>query len=171
MILEPMFLIWIPFMNPPLVIAPFEEFWNFFKLVFEIFRDGLGFWVFNFEFFSGISLASLAAMILCFEWKADGVCTRRVDMEEGIGITLPMANPLICSHMIRLNSIPSGIYFWFNCSKKNKKKKKKKKSRGRWVIFLCAGMVGDGRQLLFFFFSFFFFFCFSLFFFLIFICS
>ncbi|KAL7098721.1 hypothetical protein ACP275_09G035600 [Erythranthe tilingii] len=73
MILEPMFLMWIPFMNPPLVVQ-----------------------------------TTLAAMIQCFEWKADGVCTRRVDMEEGIGITLPRANPLICSPIIRLNSIPSG---------------------------------------------------------------
>ncbi|KAL8041530.1 hypothetical protein ABFX02_10G170900 [Erythranthe guttata] len=64
----------------------------------------------------GISLAlqvvqtTLAAMIQCFEWKADGVCTL-VDMEEGIGITLPRANPLICSPIIKLNSIASSICF------------------------------------------------------------
>ncbi|EYU39902.1 hypothetical protein ABFS82_10G169000 [Erythranthe guttata] len=64
----------------------------------------------------GISLAlqvvqtTLAAMIQCFEWKADGVSTR-VDMEEGIGMTLPRANPLVCSPVLRLNSIPSNIFF------------------------------------------------------------
>ncbi|XP_038697128.1 cytochrome P450 93A3-like [Tripterygium wilfordii] len=57
----------------------------------------------------GISLAlqmvhtTLAAMLQCFEWKIDGP----VDMEEGPGITLPKAHPLVCVPVARLNPFPS----------------------------------------------------------------
>ncbi|XP_050229047.1 3,9-dihydroxypterocarpan 6A-monooxygenase-like [Mercurialis annua] len=46
--------------------------------------------------------SSLAAMIQCFDWKVDG----SVDMEEGPGITLPRANPLICVPVERIKPIP-----------------------------------------------------------------
>ncbi|KAD3068310.1 hypothetical protein R6Q59_017693 [Mikania micrantha] len=44
---------------------------------------------------------TLGVMVQCFEWKAgeDGV-----DMEEGPGITLPRANPLVCVPVARLDS-------------------------------------------------------------------
>ncbi|XP_076939135.1 cytochrome P450 93A3-like [Bidens hawaiensis] len=63
--------------------------------------------------FPGISLGllmvhvTLGAMIQCFEWKAGkngNLAT--VDMEEGIGITLPKANPLVCVPVARLDPIP-----------------------------------------------------------------
>ncbi|KAI3678128.1 hypothetical protein L6452_37409 [Arctium lappa] len=43
----------------------------------------------------------------CFDWKAgkDGNQTS-VDMEEGIGITVPRANPLVCVPVVRLDPIP-----------------------------------------------------------------
>ncbi|XP_062119271.1 cytochrome P450 93A3-like [Humulus lupulus] len=47
--------------------------------------------------------ATLAAMIQCFEWRVDGF----VDMEEGSGLTLPRANPLVCLPVARLTSLPS----------------------------------------------------------------
>ncbi|KAI3472157.1 hypothetical protein Pfo_029645 [Paulownia fortunei] len=50
--------------------------------------------------------ATLAAMIQCFEWKVEGG-NGTVDMEEGPGITLPRAHPLICSLVARLNPIPT----------------------------------------------------------------
>lgn len=61
----------------------------------------------------GISLGlmmvhvTLGAMIQCFEWKAgkNGNLTS-VDMEEGIWITLPRANPLVCVPVARLDPIP-----------------------------------------------------------------
>lgn len=61
----------------------------------------------------GMQLAqvTLGSMIQCFEWKAgeDGNLGR-VDMEEGPGITLPRANPLVCVPVARLHSvIPSSI--------------------------------------------------------------
>ncbi|KAJ9565318.1 hypothetical protein OSB04_001284 [Centaurea solstitialis] len=54
--------------------------------------------------------ATLGAMIQCFEWKAgkDGNLTS-VDMEEGLGITLPRANPLVCVPVARLDPIPFSI--------------------------------------------------------------
>lgn len=58
----------------------------------------------------GISLAlqvvqtSLAAMVQCFEWKVDG---DSVDMEEGPGLTLPRAHPLVSTPIPRLNPFPS----------------------------------------------------------------
>ncbi|KAL0359459.1 UNVERIFIED_CONTAM: cytochrome [Sesamum angustifolium] len=47
---------------------------------------------------------TLAAMIQCFEWKVEG----SVDMEEGPGLTLPRAHPLICFPVVRqrLNPFP-----------------------------------------------------------------
>ncbi|KAK1412895.1 hypothetical protein QVD17_34483 [Tagetes erecta] len=50
---------------------------------------------------------TLGAMIQCFEWKAgEHGNLARVDMEEGVGITLPRANPLICVPVVRLDPIP-----------------------------------------------------------------
>ncbi|PRQ44545.1 putative 3,9-dihydroxypterocarpan 6A-monooxygenase [Rosa chinensis] len=46
----------------------------------------------------------LAAMIQCFEWK---VPNGTVDMEEGPGLTLPRAHPLVCVPVARLNPFPS----------------------------------------------------------------
>lgn len=61
----------------------------------------------------GISLAlqilhtSLAAIIQCFEWKVsgEGNCGK-VDMEQGTGVTVPRANPLVCVPVARLNPFP-----------------------------------------------------------------
>lgn len=53
---------------------------------------------------------SLAAMIQCFEWKVGGEGnngTSVVDMEEGVGLTLPRAHPLVCVPLVRLNPFPS----------------------------------------------------------------
>ncbi|XP_023730910.1 cytochrome P450 93A3 [Lactuca sativa] len=49
---------------------------------------------------------TLGCMIQCFDWKAgkDGNLTS-VDMEEGIGITLPRANPLVCVPVARLHPL------------------------------------------------------------------
>ncbi|XP_047339075.1 cytochrome P450 93A3-like [Impatiens glandulifera] len=44
---------------------------------------------------------SLAAMIQCFEWEVDGG-KGSVNMEEGVGLTLPMAHPLVCVPIQRL---------------------------------------------------------------------
>ncbi|KAJ0920780.1 putative 3,9-dihydroxypterocarpan 6A-monooxygenase [Helianthus annuus] len=63
----------------------------------------------------GISLAlltvptTLGAMIQCFEWKAAGKNGNQaivVDMEEGMGLTIPRANPLVCVPVARLEPIP-----------------------------------------------------------------
>lgn len=48
---------------------------------------------------------TLAAMIQCFEWRVNGG-NGTVNMEEGQGITLPRANPLICVPVVRLNPLP-----------------------------------------------------------------
>ena len=61
----------------------------------------------------GISLAlhlvptTLGSMIQCLDWKAgkDGNLTR-VDMDEGFGLTLPRAKPLVCVPVSRLDPIP-----------------------------------------------------------------
>lgn len=61
----------------------------------------------------GISLAqhmiqtTLGGMIQCFDWKAgkDGNLPS-VDMEEGTGLTLTRANPLVCIPVARLDPIP-----------------------------------------------------------------
>ncbi|GKB21788.1 cytochrome P450 93A3-like protein [Tanacetum coccineum] len=53
---------------------------------------------------------TLGAMVQCFEWKAGekGDMTQ-VDMEEGPGLTLPRAHPLVCVPVARLDSI---IQYW-----------------------------------------------------------
>lgn len=61
----------------------------------------------------GVSLAlqmlhlTLGAMIQCFDWKAgeDGNLTC-VDMEEGIGMSVPRLHPLVCVPVARLDPIP-----------------------------------------------------------------
>ncbi|XP_073002628.1 cytochrome P450 93A2-like [Typha latifolia] len=45
---------------------------------------------------------TLAAMIQCFDWKVNSP----VDMTEGLGITLPRAQPLTCMPICRLDSFP-----------------------------------------------------------------
>ncbi|XP_076899792.1 cytochrome P450 93A3-like [Bidens hawaiensis] len=51
--------------------------------------------------------ATFGAMIQCFEWKTgkDGNLSN-VDMEEGCGLNLPRANPLVCVPVARLHPIP-----------------------------------------------------------------
>ncbi|KAI3760570.1 hypothetical protein L1987_50966 [Smallanthus sonchifolius] len=46
----------------------------------------------------------LGAMIQCFEWKTRNNGT--VDMEDGFGLTIPRANPLVCVPVARLDPIP-----------------------------------------------------------------
>ena len=50
---------------------------------------------------------ALGSIFQCFDWKAgkDGSLTS-VDMEEGIGIALPRANPVVCVPVARLDPIP-----------------------------------------------------------------
>ncbi|XP_076927779.1 cytochrome P450 93A3-like [Bidens hawaiensis] len=53
---------------------------------------------------------TLGAMIQCFEWKAgENGNLATVDMEEGIGVTLPRANPLVCVPVSRLDPIPLSV--------------------------------------------------------------
>ncbi|CAK9159321.1 unnamed protein product [Ilex paraguariensis] len=47
---------------------------------------------------------NIKAFILCFEWKVSGGGNGTVDMEEGTGLTLPRAHPLVCFPVARLNS-------------------------------------------------------------------
>ncbi|XP_027066012.1 cytochrome P450 93A3-like [Coffea arabica] len=49
---------------------------------------------------------SLAAMLQCFEWNVNGEGNGKVDMEEGPGITLPKARPLVCVPKARFNPLP-----------------------------------------------------------------
>ncbi|THG08608.1 cytochrome P450 93A3-like [Camellia sinensis] len=49
---------------------------------------------------------SLAAMIQCFEWKVGNGGNGTVDMEEGPGLTLPRAHPLVCVPVARLSPFP-----------------------------------------------------------------
>ncbi|KAI3760569.1 hypothetical protein L1987_50965 [Smallanthus sonchifolius] len=49
----------------------------------------------------------LGAMIQCFEWKTWN--NETVDMEEGVGITIPRANPLVCVPVARLDPIPLSV--------------------------------------------------------------
>ncbi|KAI3743140.1 hypothetical protein L1987_60843 [Smallanthus sonchifolius] len=53
---------------------------------------------------------TLGSMIQCFTWKA-GKCgdLTSVDMEEGITISLPRANPLVCVPDARLDPVPLSI--------------------------------------------------------------
>ncbi|KAJ0568559.1 putative 3,9-dihydroxypterocarpan 6A-monooxygenase [Helianthus annuus] len=48
--------------------------------------------------------ATFGAMLQCFEWKAgkDGNLPR-VDMDEGIGLSNPRANRLVCVPVARLD--------------------------------------------------------------------
>ncbi|KAK1294981.1 Cytochrome P450 93A3 [Acorus calamus] len=46
---------------------------------------------------------TLASLVQCFEWRVEG---GRVDMEEGMGLTLPRENPLVCLPRVRLNPFP-----------------------------------------------------------------
>ncbi|KAA8517013.1 hypothetical protein F0562_017169 [Nyssa sinensis] len=50
---------------------------------------------------------TLAAMIQCFEWKVGDGGNGTVDMEEGHGLTLPRAHPLVCVPVARLNTFLS----------------------------------------------------------------
>lgn len=48
---------------------------------------------------------TLGVMVQCFEWKAgEKGDVDRVDMDEGPGITLPRANPLVCVPVARFDS-------------------------------------------------------------------
>ncbi|CAI0386889.1 unnamed protein product, partial [Linum tenue] len=47
--------------------------------------------------------ANLAAMIQCFEWKVHG----STKSEEGVGLTIPRAHPLICVPVARLHPFPT----------------------------------------------------------------
>ncbi|KAK1412894.1 hypothetical protein QVD17_34482 [Tagetes erecta] len=50
---------------------------------------------------------TLGTMIQCFEWKAgENGNLSSVDMEEGVGFTLPRANPLVCVPVARLDPVP-----------------------------------------------------------------
>nr|XP_043620052.1 cytochrome P450 93A3-like [Erigeron canadensis] len=53
-----------------------------------------------------IAQVTLGVMVQCFKWKVgeDGDMDR-VDMEEGPGITLPRANPLVCVPVARFDSV------------------------------------------------------------------
>ncbi|KAK1294982.1 Cytochrome P450 93A3 [Acorus calamus] len=46
---------------------------------------------------------TLGLLVQCFEWEVVG---GRVDMEEGVGLTLPRENPLVCLPRVRLNPFP-----------------------------------------------------------------
>ena len=48
----------------------------------------------------------LAAMVQGFEWKVGKDGKGCLDMEEGVGISLPRAKPLVCVPMARLNPFP-----------------------------------------------------------------
>lgn len=51
---------------------------------------------------------TLATMLQCFEWKAEGGNNgTTVNMEEGLGFTLPRAHPLICVPVARLVPFPT----------------------------------------------------------------
>ncbi|KAI3760582.1 hypothetical protein L1987_50979 [Smallanthus sonchifolius] len=55
-------------------------------------------------------LTTLGAMIQCFEWKTEkNESLATVDMEEGIGFTLPRANPLVCIPVARFDPIPLSV--------------------------------------------------------------
>ncbi|KAI3772562.1 hypothetical protein L6452_03751 [Arctium lappa] len=50
-----------------------------------------------------VAQVTLGAMVQCFEWRVGE--EGRVDMKEGLGITLPRANPLVCVPVVRLDSV------------------------------------------------------------------
>lgn len=47
----------------------------------------------------------LAGMIQCFDWKVQGGVDGNVDMEEGPGLTLPRAQPLVCVPVVRFSHL------------------------------------------------------------------
>ncbi|KAJ0590415.1 putative 3,9-dihydroxypterocarpan 6A-monooxygenase [Helianthus annuus] len=49
-------------------------------------------------------------MIQFFEWKTrkNGILAS-IDMEEGMGVTLSRANPLVCVLVARLDPLPSPV--------------------------------------------------------------
>lgn len=49
---------------------------------------------------------TLGCMIQCFDWKVNGG-DGKVDMEEGPGLTLPRAQPLVCVPMASLSPFPT----------------------------------------------------------------
>lgn len=49
---------------------------------------------------------TLSAMIQCFQWKVNKEGNdKMVDMEEGPGITIPRAHPLICVPVARIDAL------------------------------------------------------------------
>ncbi|KAL3533246.1 hypothetical protein ACH5RR_006767 [Cinchona calisaya] len=53
---------------------------------------------------------SLAAMLQCFEWNVNyDEANGKVDMEEGCGIALLKARPLVCFPVARLNPLPISL--------------------------------------------------------------
>ncbi|KAI7991152.1 3,9-dihydroxypterocarpan 6A-monooxygenase [Camellia lanceoleosa] len=60
----------------------------------------------NIKAFILVVQTSLAAMIQCFEWKVGNGGNGTVDMEEGPGLTLPRAHPLVCVPVARLSPFP-----------------------------------------------------------------
>ncbi|KAL5708042.1 hypothetical protein ACHQM5_018880 [Ranunculus cassubicifolius] len=49
---------------------------------------------------------TLASMIQCFEWKVGDGKSATVDMTEAPGLTLPRAQPLVCTPVARFNILP-----------------------------------------------------------------
>ncbi|KAK1268258.1 Cytochrome P450 93A3 [Acorus gramineus] len=47
---------------------------------------------------------TLASLVQCFEWGVDG---GKVDMKEGMGLTSPRKNPIVCMPRVRLNPFPT----------------------------------------------------------------
>ena len=60
----------------------------------------------------GVNLALLtvpttvAALVQCFDWKVGEDGNGVVDMEEGFGLSLPRAKPLVCFPVVRLDPFP-----------------------------------------------------------------
>jgi len=50
---------------------------------------------------------TLASMVQCFDWKVGDGDQFTVDMEEGPGISLPRAHPLVCVPVARFSPFPS----------------------------------------------------------------
>ncbi|CAM8971466.1 unnamed protein product [Rhodiola kirilowii] len=48
---------------------------------------------------------ALADLVQCFDWEVGK--GGKVSMDEGIGLTLPRAHPLICVPVARLDPFPS----------------------------------------------------------------
>lgn len=52
-----------------------------------------------------IIYTTLACMIQCFEWKVGEEGNGIVDMDEGPGMALPRAHPLLCIPLVRFNPL------------------------------------------------------------------